>query len=148
SVDPLGDRTEFVYDPTYHLYVTETHDPLYFTDPRHKTTASWDTVCGEQSQTVDLNDLTTAYTYDALCRPTNVALPDGGFKATSYVGLGNPTSQYIETDTPPADSSGNIWSRTYLDGFGRTWRNLAKGPSGSQTIAVDTAFTPRGTIAT
>jgi len=32
--DPLGNVTSLVYDATYHLFVTETRDPLYPTDPR------------------------------------------------------------------------------------------------------------------
>ncbi len=148
STDPLGNRSETVFDATYHLFAIEAHDPLYFTDPRHKTTATWDTVCGVQATAHDLNNLLTSYTYDNLCRPTRTDLSDGGFKITSYVNIGTPTIQYVETDTPPANATGNIWSRTYMDGFGRSYSTHAKGPAANQDIVVDTAFTPRGEIGT
>ena len=84
--------------PAYHIFVIQTRDPLYFTgDSRHRTTTTWDTVCGLPSQTQDMNGLNTTYSYDALCRQTNVAFPDGGFKQTGYFGFGNPATQYIQT---------------------------------------------------
>ena len=43
--------------PTYHIFVTQARDPLYATDTRHKTNATWDTVCGLPSQTQDMNGL-------------------------------------------------------------------------------------------
>jgi YD repeat-containing protein len=147
--DPMGSRTEWVYDPAYHIFVTETRDPLYSTDPRHKTTASWDPVCGVETQTSDMNGLAITTSYDALCRETNVALPDGGFESTAYVNFGNPTTQYVETDKPAADGTGNLWERNYLDGLGRTYQERSKGPSATQDIIVATTYSLRGgTVAT
>ncbi|MEX1203738.1 MAG: hypothetical protein WEB85_00680 [Dongiaceae bacterium] len=148
AVDPLGNRTERTYDATYNLFVTETRDPLYFAgDLRHKTTAVWDAVCQRPDVAYDLNNLATDYTYDVLCRETRIDTPGGGFAITSYNNLGSPTTQYVETQTPAADASGNLWSRVYLDGLGRTYRTLAKGPAVGREIAVDTAFNPRGALA-
>jgi hypothetical protein len=98
ATDPLGNRSEWVYDSTYHLYVTTARDPLFSSDSRHKTTTAWNGICGVPTQTTDMNSLQTNYYYDALCRQTWVAYPDGGFKSTAYVAIGSPTTQYIETD--------------------------------------------------
>jgi RHS repeat-associated protein len=149
ATDPLGNRSEWVYDSTSHLYVTIARDPLFSGDARHKTVTSWDQLCGVPTQTTDMNSQQTNYSYDALCRQTNVAYPDGGYKSTAYVNIGSPATQYIETDTPGADSTGNLWQRSYFDGLGRTYQDRRKGPSGTQDILVDTTFNLRnGTIAT
>jgi RHS repeat-associated protein len=148
ATDPLGNRSEWVYDSTYHLYVTSVHDPLYSSDSRHKTVTVWDGICGVPTQTRDMNSQQTTYSYDVLCRPTYVAYPDGGFKSTTYVDIGSPTTQYIETDTPAADGTGNLWQRAYFDGLERTYQDRRKGPSATQDILVDTNFSLRnGTIA-
>ena len=149
SVDPLGNRTEWIYDSTYHLFVTETRDPLYIGgDTRHKSTTTWDMVCQRPDVAYDLNLGATDYTYDALCRQTRVDTPGGGFSITSYNNIGTVATQYVEVQIPAADASGNLWSRSYLDGFGRTYRSLAKGPAAGQEIEVATAFNSRGQIAT
>jgi RHS repeat-associated protein len=165
--DPLGNVTSLIYDTTYHLFVTEARDPLYPTDSRHKTTATYlssptnDFVCGMPSKTTDMNGLDTTYQYDALCRPRKVTTPSGAFACTNYLSLGSPTAQNIETQTsPPApetvtacDASAftpgaNLWSRRYLDGFGRAYRGSSEGPGGSQTaIEALTAYNARGGVA-
>ncbi len=161
TIDPLGNTTTLIYDPTYRLFVTEVRDPLYPTDSRHKTTASWDYVCGLPTETRDLNNLPTTTAYDALCRPRKVTTPSGAFACTNYLNLGSPTAQHVETQTvPPAPESttacsatsftagANLWSRTYLDGFGRTYRAAAEGPGGTQTaIEALTAYNARGGVA-
>jgi RHS repeat-associated protein len=147
ATTPLGAVTQYFYDATYHLFLTETRDPLYASDSRHKVTATWDVVCAQPSQTTDLNSLATTYQYDQLCRPTRTDTPGGGFAITSYNSIGTPTAQYVETQTPPANGSGNLWKRAYLDGFARTYRSAAKGPSGTQDIRVDTTYDARGNVA-
>jgi RHS repeat-associated protein len=147
ATTPLGAVTQYFYDATYHVFLTETRDPLYASNSSHKTTTNWDVVCTQPSQTTDLNSLATTYQYDALCRPTRTDTPGGGFAITSYNSIGTPTAQYVETQTPPANGTGNLWKRSYLDGFARTYRSAAKGPSGTQDIRVDTAYDARGNVA-
>ena len=150
TIDPLGRRSEIDYDPVYHLYPIAARNPLYFppaSDTRHQTSTIWDTVCGVPTVSTDLNGNTTTTQYDALCRPIRTDLPDGGFAITSYNAIGDPTAQYVETQTPPADGSGNIWSRTYMDGFARPYRSTAKGPVAGQDITADTAYDDRGNVA-
>ena len=138
ATTPLGDSTDVLYDATYHVFPIETRDPLYIAgDTRHKTTALWDAVCAAPTENRDLNALPTTQQYDQLCRPTRTDTPGGGFAIVSYNNIGTPTTQYVETQTPPADGSGNIWARTYLDGYGRTWETLNKSPATGQHIRVD-----------
>jgi RHS repeat-associated protein len=149
ATDPLGSRSEWLYDPTYHVFVTETHDPLYFTDSRHKITTGWDGTCGAPTSVWDMNGRQTSYSYDVFCRETYAAYPDGGFKSTAYVNFGDPSRQYIEIDTPAADGSGNIWERTYIDGLRRNYQDRKKGPASTGDIVSDTSYHLRGgTIAT
>ena len=141
--DPLNNRTEFYFDTTYHLFLIETRDALYASDSRHKTTATWDVVCQLPDKEYDLNVQETDHTYDNLCRETRVDLPGGNFIITSFNSIGTPTAQYVETQTPPADGSGNLWTRIYFDGLGRTYQTLAKGPASNQNIRVDYTWNDR-----
>ncbi len=150
SIDPLGRRTEIDYETGFNLYPIAQRNPLFFApsnDTRHQTSTQWDTVCGVPTVATDLNGNDTTTQYDALCRPIRTDLPDGGFTITSYNSLGDPTAQYVETQTPPADGSGNVWARVYMDGFGRPYRSTAKGPAVGQGITADTAYDDRGNVA-
>ncbi len=163
----VGSRTEFSYDSTYNIFVTETRDPLYFpptNDTRHKATATYtggDFLCGSPSATTDVNGQATAYQYDALCRPTKTTTPGGNFVFTDYANLnGLPDTQYVRTVTPKPGTTttplvtdpANLWAQTYMDGFGRTYRTLTRGPGAAGTIqaaiAVGTEFNARGRPAT
>ena len=146
TIDPLGQRSETDYDPVYNLFRITERNPLYPSDNRHQSSVTWDYVCGVPTVATDLNGNDTTTQYDALCRPIRTDLPDGGFTITSYNSVGDPTAQYVETQTPPADGSGNIWSRIYLDGFGRPYRSTAKGPAAGQDITADTAYDDRGNV--
>jgi RHS repeat-associated protein len=97
EVDPLGNRTEWDYDSASHQYIVETRNPLWFDgDLRQKTSATWSTRCSAPVTAVDLNTLTTTYEYDQLCRPSRTDWPTGAFESVTYVGVGDPTTQYIE----------------------------------------------------
>ncbi len=141
--DELDNTTTKVYDATYRLYPISTTNALNQTH-----TQTWDVLCGKPLVATGLNGSSdkTTVTYDHLCRETRVDTPLSGFKITSYVSLGSPTTQHILTETPSADGSGNQWTRAYMDGLGRTWRTTAKGPTG-QVITQDTSFHKRGQVA-
>jgi YD repeat-containing protein len=166
--DPLNNITSFIYDTTYHLFVTETRDPLYSADSRHKTTATWDFTCALPTETRDLNDQPTKTGYDALCRPRQVKTPSNAVVCTNYFNIGSPGTQYIETQTPPPapespascdltnaatftfafTPGGNLWSRSYMDGLGRIYRTSSEGPGGTQTpIETLTGYNARGAVA-
>ncbi|MGO4339991.1 FG-GAP-like repeat-containing protein, partial [Labrys sp. KB_33_2] len=79
STDGLGNRTETLYDPTYHLFPVEERNPLYVQngDTRQKTQPITDPVCQTLTGMIDLNGQTTSYGYDGLCRITSVTQPLG-----------------------------------------------------------------------
>lgn len=148
AIDPLGRRTETDYDTTYNLFPIAIRNPLYFGgDTRQMTATTWDEGCGLPLTITDLNGQVTTHLYDALCRGIQTDTPAGNFSITSYPNLGDPLTQYMQRETPPADGSGNIWARSYLDGWGREVQSLAKGPALGQEIAVDSAYNQRGAMA-
>lgn len=59
----------------------------------------------------------------ALCRKTREDRPGGDYTTFNYLNLGlpkTPATQYIETRRrAPTASDTTIWSREYIDGFGR-----------------------------
>ncbi len=147
ETDEVGNQTAYTYDPTYHLYVTETRNPLFFAgDTRQKTTATWNFVCGKEATTTDIDGQVTNYTYDALCRPLTVTKPGGDFTTYAYANIGNPQTQSVTISTPAADGSGPLWTRTHHDGFGRVYRKTTKGPQVGKDIIVDEAWGRRDTV--
>src|SRR5262249_6286640 len=100
EINEEGGRTEYSYDPTYNIFVTETRDALFATDDRHKTSASWNYLCGAPSSKTGLNGEVTSFTYDALCRPDLETRPLGDFVDYSYLNFGNATSQKVRKAKP------------------------------------------------
>ena len=139
EIDELGNRTSFTIDSTYHLFVTRITNPL-----GQAKNQTWNTVCSTVASGTDENGQTTSMQHDNLCRLTRTDLPGGGFELRSYANLGSPTSQYLEVQTPGADATGNLWTRSYLDGLGRTWRTESKGPAVGKEIRSDVTFDARG----
>ncbi len=139
QTDEVGNLTGYTYDTTYHLFVTRTTNPLL-----QNTDQTWHLVCAQPATVTDPNSLVTTYTYDAHCRETRRDLPGGDYRTTAYISVGTPTAQYIETKRPSA--AGELWARTYADGFGRTYRTSDEGPS---TAAIEklTTYAKRGTVA-
>jgi RHS repeat-associated protein len=138
ELNELGARTLRTYDATYG-YMTSVTNPL-----GQVTSLGWDVVCWGQRSATDANAQTTYTQYDALCRPVRTDLPGGGFELRSYVGFGNAWGQYVQTETPGPAGAGNLWTRTWMDGLGRTWRVERRGPSAGQDIREDVTFNERG----
>lgn len=142
EVDPLGARTTTAYDTTWQLF------PVTLTNPLNQVaTKTWSMGCGAEATVTDPNGQTTTTTYDALCRPTLVSKPGGDYGATSYVSIGDPAAQYIETRGPSPDGVGELWARKYHDGLKREYKTVSRGPQGND-IVVETTFTKRGKKAT
>jgi len=147
EIDELGQRTEYSYDPSYRLFVTETRNPLFFAgDARHKTTAAYDFVCGKPRETRDLNNQPTTYTYDALCRVYDVVKPGGDYVLTRYHDFGQPGQQRIVAWMPAADGTATQWSAQYFDGLGRTWQTGARGAQSGRDIFAQTRYGKRGQV--
>jgi RHS repeat-associated protein len=146
EIDEEGGRTEYSYDPAYHIFVTEARDALHATDPRHKVQASWNFVCGAPATKTDLNGQITSFTYDALCRPDLETRPLGDFTDYVYLDFGTAASQRVRKLTPqPAGIADPLFQDVYFDGFGRTWRKDAKGPS-TAPIRTEIGYDLRGNL--
>ena len=139
ETNEVGATTYYTLDPTYHQYRTGLTNAL-----GQAQTTSWDPVCVRKTGQTDPNGQLVTMAYDALCRLTQTSYPLGGFEARSYVAVGDPNNGYVEVDTPAADGSGNQWERTYVDGLGRPWRSMKKGPTSTQNIVQDTVHGARG----
>ncbi|OEO31863.1 hypothetical protein VW23_014395 [Devosia insulae DS-56] len=145
EIDPLGNRTGRIYDATQQ-YVVEERNPLWFDgDLRQKTLTGWHALCGAPSSSTDRNGLVTTYQYDALCRETRIDYPSADYLTTAYLNIGTPTTQYVETTRSPADGVNPIWSRTYLDGLGRTYKTTGIGATAAaQPVVTETKYSKRG----
>jgi RHS repeat-associated protein len=141
EIDAVGARTSYTFDPNYHLFQTGATNAL-----GQATIMAWDVVCGAPTQTTDLNGQATTMTYDPLCRMTERVEPGGRYERHTWVNLGDAGDQHELVETPAADGTAQpSWTRTYFDGFRRTWRTVAKGPDAATgDIHVDTTYNARG----
>jgi RHS repeat-associated protein len=78
----------------------------------------------------DANGATTKYSYDVLGRPVQVTNPDGGSVQYTYQfttnAWGQPNGQL--THQTVSDGGANaLWTFTFSDGLGRTYRTVKKG---------------------
>ncbi|MFL5259439.1 MAG: toxin TcdB middle/N-terminal domain-containing protein, partial [Hyphomicrobiales bacterium] len=174
SFDPVSHKTQHEYDQAYNLFEKKTKLPKYFdapADTRFIILQDWDSNgngtddfrCEEPSRITDINGKTTERVFDGLCRVTRETRPGGDYTTTDYSQMpapAAPATQYVETRRPaptassddddwsnPATIGGNydqLWSRVYLDGFGRTWKELREGLSSADKIEIDRAFNDRG----
>ena len=141
--DETGVWTEFTYDPTWGLFPISTKNLV------GTVHTSWDFGCGAVESVTDLNDQTTTTDYDAFCRVARTEEPASGFVERQYLGFGNPDLQRTRVETnPPPGVSGVAWTESYLDGFGRTYKTVTRGPTTSKDIVVDQVFNPRGGVQT
>jgi RHS repeat-associated protein len=137
--DANNNHTSVAYDTTYSVYATKSTNAL-----GQSVALAHDYLCGEATSVTDLNSQVTTTTLDALCRVTQVSLPSGGYLKKQYLNLGNPTTQYVETDTP--GPSGDLYDRGYFDGLGRTYKTTSRGVSAD--AEVDTTFDARSNVST
>ncbi|WP_158596251.1 toxin TcdB middle/N-terminal domain-containing protein [Oleomonas cavernae] len=144
ATDEVGNVTAFTYDAAYHQFLTRTVNAL-----GHVATGTWAGVCQKPSTSVDVNGLTTTWTYDKLCRPTQVVKPGGQFTTWAYAGLGTPASQHLRLAGPaPNNSAGDLWSKVYFDGFGRPWQTVVEGAVAGQDVYIRKSYDGRGNVVT
>ncbi|WP_432288798.1 RHS repeat-associated core domain-containing protein (plasmid) [Aminobacter sp. BA135] len=155
AVDGAGNRTEWDYDATYHLYPVTERGPKYFAtggqpaDARFVSTATYDAVCGQPASRTDPNGIVQTYTYDAFCRPYDTAVAlTGSYGKTRFENEGNPLTQALVISSPLPNGAGEQFTRSYYDGLGRVWRVETPGETaaGAKRI-VDTEFDARGNVA-
>ncbi|MBK7078323.1 MAG: VCBS repeat-containing protein [Myxococcales bacterium] len=141
TTDELGNTSSVAYD------TAGTH-PVRVTNPiGHVATMTWN-LCDQVNSTVAPNGGLQGQALDALCRPqaTMASLPSRYYSVqlSSYTGLGNASAQFRRTETPPGFGGTAAWTNQYFDGRGRTYRTTTNGPA---TIYTDTAYNPRGQVA-
>ncbi|MGO7335779.1 RHS repeat-associated core domain-containing protein [Rhizobium leguminosarum] len=154
ETDALGNRTEWDYDATYHVYPVAERAPRYFAngtlsgDSRFVSATSYDLVCGLPATKTDWNGIVETFTYDAYCRPYGyVNAGSGNYVNTRYENEGSPTAQAVVTYTPKTNATGDIFSRTYYDGLGRPWRVETPGASATGPVRItDTVYDARGNV--
>lgn len=154
AVDGVGNRTEWDYDSTYHLYPVTERSPRSFAngslpgDTRFVTTTAYNTLCGLPSSETDANGIVTTVSYDPLCRASEVRnTTTGHYRQVAYVNEGVPATQHMLVEEPLPNAAGESVARHYYDGRGRIWRTETSG----ETLAgparlVDTDYDLRSNI--
>ncbi|MDQ0473500.1 RHS repeat-associated core domain-containing protein [Labrys wisconsinensis] len=148
TIDEDGHRTETDYDTVNHLLPVEVRNAQYLAgDIRQKVDSVNDDQCQKPLTVTDMNGQVTSFTYDALCRLTRRDQPLGAFEKVAYINLGSPATQYVDIRKPGPTGTAEIYAKTSLDGFGRTWKVLDQGPDASHVITTLTDYTARGMVA-
>ncbi|HEY3354703.1 MAG TPA: FG-GAP-like repeat-containing protein [Polyangia bacterium] len=133
--DPLGRTATKTYDPTYHLFVTSTVNPV-----GHEVRSEWDPVLGAQLRTWDADGNVTTHTYDTLGRPATTTKPDGSQIRVEHLDWGNPNLQRERTSTLMPGGAW-VWDDEYFDGVGRAYQALS-----STGVVSTTTFGPNGQV--
>ncbi|MGR9355873.1 RHS repeat-associated core domain-containing protein [Rhizobium leguminosarum] len=154
ETDAVGNRTEWDYDPTYHLYPVAERSPRYFAngalagDSRFVSTTTYDPVCGQPASKTDWNGIVETFTYEVYCRPYGyVNAGSGNYVNTRYQNEGSPREQLVATYTPRTNGSGEVFSQTYYDGLGRPWQVVTPGATNTGPVRVThTSYDRRGNV--
>jgi Insecticide toxin TcdB middle/N-terminal region/FG-GAP-like repeat/Salmonella virulence plasmid 65kDa B protein len=119
AVGPVNNRTEWTFDPTFHLYPVTEKNALLQTK---SMTPGYP--CGQNDTETDLNGLLTNYGYDVFCRETLRTRPaTGAYTATDYLNFGTAATQNVKTRHPHPNGGGaEVYEARYFDGLGRVWR--------------------------
>ncbi|MFH1018916.1 MAG: FG-GAP-like repeat-containing protein [Pseudomonadota bacterium] len=142
--DPLGHRTTTQYEGTYNLF------PVTVTNALGQTTeTAWNYVCGVPSAVTDANQQTARVAFDSYCRPIQSQGPTGSYSRMEYCdmtpeGCGQPTSQYTAVYAPKPSGPGELVSKIFFDGLGRTYCSEADAETPGQKVRTDIQFDPQG----
>jgi len=146
--DPSGATTQYTYDADYATFLTSRTSPpnaagaslvwLYQTNPSF----------GLASSQTDPNGVIAMQSFDGLGRVIQHSgpTPDGTTAVLSnMIWAVDGDGLYGETQILSDWSSGSMrWSRHYIDGLGRVWRNATLGPDGQTPVNVDKTFQSDG----
>ena len=126
--DPDGHQQRFAYDPTDPTLTTKICTKLGGCEE-----VSWDHTLGVATSVHDPGGLTTRLQHDPLGRLTGSVSPTGASESISYISAKN-GEELLDRVSSGAHSA--IWTRSLLDGFGRTYqtRRSSGGPSGSPSV--------------
>jgi RHS repeat-associated protein len=119
--DPNNHVSTVFYDPTWHLYPVKVCDPL-----QRCQDLTWDPVSGQLADISDVNGHHTSYTYDVLGRLKTVTPGGAATMTRTYKDWGRPSRQRVRDSIADSSPSG-LWQESYLDGLGRTYREVSKG---------------------
>ncbi|MFD9897739.1 RHS repeat-associated core domain-containing protein [Mesorhizobium sp. NPDC059025] len=154
-LDGLGNRREWDYDPTYHIYPVTERAPKYFmpgtaqvSDPRFVSTTVYEPVCGKPYQKTDWNGVTTRYEYDSFCRQSRARNTVSGYELrTAVVSEGNPTQQVFVTTVPRGGGNGEVATLSYFDGLGRVYKQTTPGETTTSPLrVVQTEYDQRSNV--
>lgn len=147
STDAKGNNTAFSYGDSWNnaacapaggaqAYVTSVTNALNQT-----ATSKYNSCTSTLASTTDINGKTTFFTYDGYRRGLTTSFPDGGSASISYTDGANP----VISATQAIDGGQSLSTSTHLDGLGRVVQATRSTPAG--TVYVDTAYDPRGHVA-
>lgn len=150
-----GRTTKIDYSPSsgFATTVTTTVPPAKAGDAASawSSTTTLDPLRGQPLRKTDANNRRTDFDYDALGRSTKVWLPN---KPKTASGVPSMEFTYSITEDKPVvvttrtlnDSSGQLASFTFYDGFQRPRQTQRPGPGGGRLIT-DTFYDERGLVA-
>jgi RHS repeat-associated protein len=145
TLDATGRAITTTFDTTYHVF------PMTVANGAGESeSTAWDASCGSPVQTTDSAGQVTSSQLDTLCRQIRKDGPLGSYEIRRYLSYGDPNNQRLVVSGPsatPDDGSGDDFAAQYLDGLGRAYRVVKKGPSPTHDIVVDTAYDARGQVA-
>ncbi len=154
EIDPLGGRTTWKYDSSFHQYPIEEINAV-----GHVVQMRWDEGCGTPSFSSILSfeagssQPGTTTEYDSLCRASKTISPSGIERSLSYCTMdehasnrcGDPEAQHIsERIVGPLGST--LSSARFFDGQQRVWRAQKAGGHG-RLIVGDLGYDARGLTA-
>ncbi|MBI4329951.1 MAG: SMP-30/gluconolactonase/LRE family protein [Chloroflexi bacterium] len=149
ETDANGRTTDYLYDSTYHTFVTKKTLPLVSGQAqRMEDNYAWNYTGARMTSETDVNGQTTSYEYDTFWRPTKLIRPgDSSGSPTiqhQYQNWGTINQQHIYS-VQKIDGSSNLWGKKYFDGLGRVAQVQAKGET-DRTIVTTTTFSDRGLV--
>ncbi|WP_198032228.1 RHS repeat-associated core domain-containing protein [Mesorhizobium sp. LNHC252B00] len=154
AIDGVGNRTEWDYGTTYHIFPITERAPRYFAtggqpaDTRFVSTAAYNAVCGLPMTKTDPNGIVRTFAYDAFCRPYQVSQNVlGAYVRTQFFNEGNPAAQALVKYTPLPNGAGEDFIVSYYDGLGRVYRVEAPGETaaGARRV-VETDYDGRSNV--
>jgi RHS repeat-associated protein len=136
SITDPGNRTVTrEFDPTYHMLVTKTINPM-----GHTSETTWDTVLGAALVQTDPDGNPTTNYYDAFGRGTLTISPGGGQTKVEFFNWGTAGSQFNRTSTRMPDGSW-VHDDDYFDGLGRSYKTVS-----STGVTTEVLFAPNGKV--
>ena len=141
--DPNGNVTVTEYDAAYKTFpVTNINAKKYPVTSTYygvNSTANKG-LFGQPERVTDPNGATITAEYDPFGRKTLDIQPDNFWTRTAHNSFGSVGSQHIFTD-----NQSGMWTASYFDGLGRTFKERKSGPDG-KTIVTETVYDQRGMV--